>query len=129
MIVSLLVAVATQTGGENLGGYWANGSGSVIVSMQPCADEGWCGKVQWASEEAQADAARHGTATLVGIELLHGFVPVEAGRWKGRLFIPDLNKRARAELQRIDDNRLRVRGCTVGGLICKSQIWTRSASR
>lgn len=125
-MLPLLALVTVQSSEQALAGYWANAPGSVIVLIAPCADEGWCATVRWASDKAKADAARRGTANLIGTELMHGFVAVGSERWKGSLFVPDLNKRSKAELRQIDANRLQVRGCAVGGLICKSQVWSRT---
>jgi uncharacterized protein (DUF2147 family) len=112
----------------DLAGSWTNTAGTVVVLIAPCAEGGWCGTVQWASEKAKADAARAGTATLVGAEILHRFVPAGGKRWKGRLFVPDLRQRSKAEIRLVEPDRLRVRGCAVGGLICRSQLWTRTAT-
>lgn len=126
---TLLLIFAAQ-GSENvLSGYWSNQTGSVTVLIAPCVQDGWCGTVQWASDKAKADAARHGTPTLVGTELLHGFIAVAPDRWKGRLFIPDMNRTSKAELRLVDPDRVRIRGCAVGGMVCKSQTWTRIVAR
>ena len=106
-------------------GSWVNAKGSVTVSIAPCGEEAICGTVEAASDKAKADAARAGTATLVGTQLLEGFRPSGPDRWKGTLFVPDLKRRSKAEIIRVDDDRLRVRGCAVGRMICKSQTWTR----
>jgi uncharacterized protein (DUF2147 family) len=108
-------------------GYWTNESASVVVLIAPCGDNAWCGTVQSASKKAQADTRRGGTSELVGTELLHHFRPVAPGRWKGRLFIPDLNRRSSAEIRQLDANRLEVRGCAIGHLLCRSQVWARAA--
>lgn len=121
----LLLSAAAQAAAASLPGSWTNQSRSVIVLIEPCGENALCGTVQWASAKAQADARRGGTVNLVGTELLGGFVPVAPGRWEGILFVPDLNKRSKAELQQLDDDRIRVRGCAVAHLLCKSQIWTR----
>ena len=125
----LAAALFWQNADQRLAGYWSNASGSVIVLVAPCAEQGWCGTVQWASDSASTDAARAGTQKLVGTEIMQGFVPIDANRWKGRLFVPDLNRRSKAELRLLEADRLRVRGCTMGGLVCKSQVWTRSQVR
>jgi uncharacterized protein (DUF2147 family) len=123
----ILAAAAAQAAPPDpLTGRWINSARSVIIRIAPCPDEGWCGAVEWASGRAAADAARGGTQTLVGSELLHGFVAIGPNRWKGRLFVPDLNKRSTAELRQLSPNQLKIRGCALGGLICKSQVWTRT---
>ncbi|HET9354555.1 MAG TPA: DUF2147 domain-containing protein [Sphingomicrobium sp.] len=105
-------------------GRWTNPQGSVTVVISACG-EAWCGTVVEASAKAKADAARGGTANLVGTQLMSGFTAAGEGKWKGRLFVPDINFRARAELRMIDQDRLSVRGCMAGKLLCKSQTWTR----
>jgi len=124
-VLALFLAAALTPQDSTLAGYWTNGSGSVVVLIAPCGDAAWCGTVQSASAKAQADAARGGTATLVGTQLLRNFVAIAPGRWKGTLFVPDLNQRSKAELVQLDADRIRVRGCAVGRLLCKSQVWRR----
>ena len=106
-------------------GRWRNPSESVIITIGPCG-QALCGRVHWASEKAVADAREAGTDPLIGAELLSEIVPKTEGRWKARLFVPDLRKTSRADLRLIGLGQLKVTGCAVGGLICTSQIWTRT---
>ena len=107
-------------------GRWRNPSGSVIIVIAPCG-EALCGRVQWASEKAMSDARRGGTDPLVGTELLTGIKLRNEGRYRARLFVPDINKTSKVELRSLGPDRLKVTGCAVGGIVCKSQIWTRAA--
>lgn len=127
-MMQLLVALATmlvQSSEPALEGNWRNPRGSVIISFAPCA-EAMCGRVQWASDKAIADARKGGTDPLIGIELLRDFVPKGEGRWKGRIFLPDLNRTSKAELRQLGPDQVKVSGCAVGRIICKSQVWTRA---
>lgn len=108
-------------------GQWANPGGSVVVAIAPCG-EAYCGTVVSASDKAKTDARKGGVDELVGTELLSGFVAGGNGQWKGRLFVPDLNKRTKALLRQLSPDQLKIKGCVVGGAICKSQIWTRAVS-
>lgn len=108
-----------------IAGKWTNPSGSVVVAIEPCGGA-WCGTVARASDGAKADALRGGTAALVGTRLMTGFKPAGANKWRGRLFIPDINRRSHAELRIIGADQLKVIGCMVGRMICKSQMWTRA---
>ena len=110
----------------SLAGTWANPSASVIVEIAACGEVALCGRVNWASDKAKADARKGGTDPLIGTELLRDFVPSGAGRWKGTLFVPDLKRTTKADLREIAPDRLKIRGCAVGGVLCKSQIWTRA---
>ncbi|HET8827480.1 MAG TPA: DUF2147 domain-containing protein [Terriglobales bacterium] len=124
---SAFVIAAVQAPAMTLSGYWTNESRTVVVLVAPCAATAFCGTVQSASDKARADARRGGTANLIGTELLHEFVQVAPGRWKGTLFVPDLRKRTKAEIIQLESDRLRIRGCAVGQILCKSQLWIRSA--
>lgn len=110
-------------------GFWMNPAGTVVVEVRPCSERLYCGRAQWASEKAMADARRGGTAQLVGTELMRGFKPAGPGRWKGQLFIADRNQTSSGEIRLLDDERLRVSGCAVGRILCKSQVWTRTTAR
>lgn len=108
-------------------GRWRNPAESVIIAIGPCGPS-LCGRVEWASYKAINDARRAGTDPLIGAELLSDIVPKTEGRWKARLFVPDINKTSRTELRLIRLDQLKVTGCAVSGLICRSQIWTRTAA-
>jgi uncharacterized protein (DUF2147 family) len=46
--------------------------------------------------------------------------------WTGKLFIPDDNIHVSAWLQLLDDRSLKLTGCALFRLFCRSQIWTRT---
>ena len=110
-------------------GHWINPAGTVIVEIAECEAAALCGWVRWASDDAVADARAAGTATLIGTELFNRFLENGEGRWRGRLFVPDLRKRHAAELRLTKDGRLKVVGCAAAGLICRTQLWTRTETR
>jgi uncharacterized protein (DUF2147 family) len=131
-MLPLLLALAVQAVPDPAAaaspvGTWANPSGSVIVEIAACGDVALCGRVSWASDKAKADARKHGTDPLIGTELMRNFVPSGTDRWKGILFVPDLKRTSKADLQQLAPDRIKIRGCAVGRALCKSQIWTRSA--
>ncbi len=126
--VTPLLAVAAllaQTTAAGIEGQWTNPSGSVTIRMAPCG-AAYCGTVTQASDKAKADAAKGGTKELVGTELLTGFTPDSKGNWSGRLFVPDIPIKTKAKLAQVGSDQLKVTGCSPSGLICKSQVWTRS---
>ena len=119
------IALLVEPAPTPLEGNWSNPSGSVITTIAPCGDA-MCGRVQWASDKAIADARRGGTSTLVGTELLSGLTQKGEGRWRGRIFVPDMQKRSTVELRQTGPDQIRVTGCAVGRILCKSQVWIRS---
>ena len=108
-------------------GLWINPQRSVAVEIQPCEPyrEALCGYVRWASGQAIADAGKAGTTELVGSELMRDFLPIGQRKWRGRLFVPDLRKRSKAELRWLESGRIKITGCAAGKLLCRSQVWRR----
>ena len=123
MLLALLIAASPDAAPPT--GRWKNPSGSVTVIIDACG-EAFCGTVAAASDQAKADAKRGGTETLVGTLLMTGFKAAGPGKWRGRLFIPDMNRRSKAELRMLGAGQLKVTGCAVGRVICKSQVWTQA---
>jgi uncharacterized protein (DUF2147 family) len=128
LVLAVMLVPTAAPAGSALEGHWRNPNGTVIIAIAPCG-EAFCGRVQWASEKAMADARKGGTDPLVGAELLSDIVPKGDGRWKARLFVPDLGKTSKAELRQLERGQLKVSGCAVGRLLCKSQIWTRTEAQ
>lgn len=124
MIVALLLAAATPMAAEPLG-VWINPRRTVKVAIRPCG-EGLCGRVTWAAAEAIDDARDGGVDPLVGTELLQDYRPTGALQWQGRVFVPDLNRTFFSRIVAAGEGRLTISGCILGGLLCKSQIWTRA---
>lgn len=105
-------------------GIWSNPSGSVHVEIRDCGDAR-CASVVWANDKAKSDAAKGGTAQLIGTQILRNFRRQEDGRWKGRAFVPDLDRQFTGYATILDENTIEVESCVVGRLLCRSQIWTR----
>jgi uncharacterized protein (DUF2147 family) len=127
MILAFGMAVIAQAQPSPNGptGHWMNPAQSVVVEISPCGLQSLCGHVRWASPKAARDAKKKGTDPLEGVALFRDFSPSGGGRWKGRLFVPDLGKTSRAELRMLYDQQLKVTGCAAGRILCKSQIWKR----
>ena len=105
-------------------GVWQNPAGTVEVRTEYCGTN-LCGVVVKASPAAQDSARRAGVDNLVGTHLLQSFVRVDSTAWSGTAFVPDKNMHVSAHLSLIDAGHLKVSGCELGGLVCKSQSWTR----
>ncbi|WP_439571812.1 DUF2147 domain-containing protein [Sphingomonas sp.] len=131
MAVAGLAMLAAPLGGANAAGNgmaqlvsseWRNPSNSVHIRITPCGDR-VCGTVIWASEKAKADARKGGTDKLVGANLFREFRQVAPGQYKGRVFVPDMNRTFSGQM-RIEGNAMIGKGCVLG-FICKSQTWRR----
>jgi uncharacterized protein (DUF2147 family) len=128
--VSLATPAVAQTpapAGGAIYGVWRNPKNSVHVDVKPCGASA-CGYVVWADADAQADARKGGTPNLIGLQLFRNFNPQANGRWRGKVFVPDLNATFSGSAELLDDDRLRARGCLIANIACKSQVWVRVAA-
>lgn len=101
-----------------------NPQNSVHVRIHPCGKTR-CGTVVWANDKAKADSARGGTPNLVGTELFREFREVSPRVWKGKVFVPDINKVLTGTGTVQDKDTIVARGCLFAGMGCKSQVWKR----
>src|SRR6186997_219408 len=101
-----------------------NPSNSVHVRIHQCGKTR-CGTVVWANAKAKADSLRGGTKNLVGTELFREFKEVSPKVWKGKVFVPDINKVFTGTGTIKDQNTVVARGCLIGSIGCKSQTWKR----
>ena len=126
IIAALALAVPGQAKVANTaavdGAVWENPYHSVKVRTGNCAGK-LCGWVVWATPEAQKDARDSGTDRLIGTQLLEDYTPYGPGKWRGHVFVPDMGHRFYSTISLLDPATLKVSGCVLGGLICKSQIW------
>jgi len=133
VLVPALAALATLSAGSAMAagksrsfGLWSNPKGSVHVRATPCGKR-MCGVVVWANDKAKADAARGGVPQLVGETLFRDFAREGPDRWRGKVFVPDIGKTFSGTITMLDEDRIEGKGCLIGGIGCKSQIWTRIA--
>lgn len=119
----LALAAAQPQPHAPIEGLWKNPIGSAIIAVAPCGNV-LCGKVVWASERGQREVAKT-TPNVVGTTVLTDVKP-KGKDWTGKLFIPDDNIHVSAKLQLLSATQLKLTGCGLAGLICRSQIWIRT---
>ena len=120
-ILSTSAAFAQEVGTDLV---LRNPQNSVHVRIHPCGKTR-CGTVVWANAKAKADSARGGTPNLVGTELFREFREVSPKVWKGKVFVPDVNRVFTGTGTVKDKDTIVARGCLIGNMGCKSQVWTR----
>ncbi|WP_082543383.1 DUF2147 domain-containing protein [Sphingomonas sp. Leaf339] len=118
------VPAAAQRPGDAIAGLWMNPYNSVAVRAGDCGPK-LCGWVAWANAEAKSDAREEGVDPLIGVALLQDYQPSNAKNWSGTIFVPDLGRHFSSTITLLDRDRLKVKGCLIGGFICKSQVWRR----
>ena len=125
IIASLILALAAAQPTQHapIEGLWKNPIGSAIIAVAPCGNA-LCGKVVWASARGQREVAKT-TSNVVGTTVLTEVKPKGKG-WAGKLFVPDDNIHVSARLQLLSATQLKLTGCALAGVICRSQVWTRT---
>ncbi|WP_231635489.1 DUF2147 domain-containing protein [Novosphingobium sp. ST904] len=62
---------------------------------------------------------------LVGTQLLRDYHPEGSGAWQGEVYVPDMGESFFSRIHQSDPAHLKISGCILHGLLCKSQTWTR----
>lgn len=109
---------------NGLQGEWRNTKNTVHLRVQPCG-AALCGTVTWAAEQQRIDARKGSGKDLVGSQLLRDLRRGEDGKWRGKVFVPDMNRDASATVTQLTDDQILIAGCTLFGLACRSQHWHR----
>jgi uncharacterized protein (DUF2147 family) len=122
LLMTMAAAAHHGAAADPVVGNWMNPSRTVAVRTSRCG-HGLCGRVVWASRQAQDSARAGGTEHLVGTELFHEIQPAGPGAGAGEVFVPDLDTTADGNLTLIDANSLEINGCRLHGLVCRKQVW------
>lgn len=120
-----MTASAAEATGE-----WLIEDGDARVRIAPCGAD-LCGSVAWIKEGApnvdvnNPDPAMR-SRPLLGSAVLLGLKPSGAAEWTGSLYDAENGRTYVGKLTIVDERHIKVAGCVLGGLICESQIWTRT---
>lgn len=87
----------------------------ITVSIYPCEGK-VCGKITKIHASDQTDA---------GKVMITGMNDKGGGRFGGgKIYAPDSRKWYNSKMH-LTGGRLKVSGCALGGMVCRSQTWTR----
>ena len=117
-------SAAPANAAQPIEGLWRNPIGSAIIRVAPCGNV-LCGAVVWASARGRAEVAKN-TSHVVGTTVLTGVKRTAPNPWTGRPYVPDDNIHVSARLELESYGSLKLTGCGLVGLICRTQIWTRT---
>ena len=134
-LLLLVVAGAPEADETSLIGLWETPEAKSNVEVYACGAE-LCGRIVSLKEPLddednekrdlnnENDALR--SRTIVGIEILTGFVADGPGKWSGgRIYNPEDGKTYKCKLTLRDDGTLKVRGYVGLPILGKTQIWRR----
>lgn len=119
-----LASTATAQEHESIIGTWRAPNNTLQVRTAHCG-ELLCGTVTYASAKAIGDAKAGGYNNLVGTDLFQNYHATGPGTWTGQVLIPKQNRTYLSRIVQQGPNKILISGCILGGLFCKSQVWTR----
>ena len=106
-------------------GIWQNPKGNVRVQFRDCGRGAICGRVVYASADAEAKVREAGGPPLRGSDLFDGFEQTGPNTWDGEILVPDLGQAFAGTITQTGPRRLVGEGCLFAGFGCKQQVWTR----
>src|SRR5882724_1432205 len=109
-------------------GDWLVKDGYANIRIDNCNGKMW-GIVVWekvagGTDEENPDPAKKKRLTL-GMPILLGLVPKEAGKWQGEIYNSQNGKMYSASISLADENTLDLEGCLFTNFMCMTQKWTR----
>lgn len=121
--VMLMSAPAAPAMASGLNGVWSTQKGWQ-VRMHRCGGA-WCGTILSArgSRDIHNPNPKLRNRPMKGVRLLWGLKKTGDG-WRGKLYNPNDGKVYTGKIV-TSGTTLKLSGCVLGGLICKSQTWRR----
>ena len=129
LAVGLTVSGAMVANAGEATGVWLRSSGSSKIKIDDCGGA-LCGTVVWEKSPRKdvynPDPAKR-EEPITGRRILLGLKPTgKTDQWKGQVYNAEDGKTYTGYITLEADGSLKLDGCVLGGLICKSDRWTRS---
>ena len=121
----LLAVVAGPLAADPAEGTWKTQEGEeggyLHVAIAPCG-AALCGTIAKAFDASGASSTAY---PHLGKRLIWDMVPEGGNAYGGgKIWAPDTNKTYASKME-LAGNRLKVKGCVAGGLVCRGQDWSR----
>jgi uncharacterized protein (DUF2147 family) len=135
MLVAMVAASLAQVALEP-DGTWLTADNTAKIRFESCAGAP-CGRLVWLRDpldpktgEAILDRNNPDPSLrarrLLGIPLITDIRPLAPGEWSARAYNAEDAGIYDVNLKLVAADRLAVRGCGLAGLICKTELWTKS---
>jgi uncharacterized protein (DUF2147 family) len=128
-LVTLALLAATPAVAGDPTGVWIRANGNSKIRIDNCGSA-LCGTVVWEKNPRKdtynPDPAKRDQA-ITGLRVLLGMKPSGTpDQWKGEVYNADDGKTYTGYITLEGAGKLKLQGCVLGGLICKSDTWSRS---
>ena len=130
-----LTALAPARAADPLG-TWFTGDKKAKVRIVNCGDA-LCGTLAWLAEpndpetnqpktdKNNTDAAKR-DRPLLGIPIVLNMKPSGDDKWQGKVYNAEDGGTYTGSFTMLGANKAQLKGCVMGGIICKGQTWTRA---
>jgi uncharacterized protein (DUF2147 family) len=123
-------ALASDDQAAQILGNWLTEPRDGIIEISLTSDGSYQGKIVGGNDPQRLDQHNPDPArrsqTLLGQTILRGMKYDGEGKWSGgSIYDPDSGRTYKCHLQRLDKERLQVRGFIGFSLLGRSQVWTR----
>lgn len=120
LAITSALLTGTAMAADPVFGNWKSEPGDdgayIHVNISACGDK-ICGKI--------TKVIGKENATSQGKSIIKGMNADGAGKYSGgTIWAPDKDKTYKSKMS-LNGNKLSVSGCIAGGLLCRSQTWTR----
>ncbi|MCE1235681.1 MAG: DUF2147 domain-containing protein [Hyphomicrobiales bacterium] len=126
--LAMAAAMVTSASAGDPTGLWLRSSGSSKIKIDKCGSA-LCGTVAWEKSPRKdvynPDPAKRDDP-VTGKRVLLGMKPDGEDRWKGEVYNAEDGKTYTGYITLTGADTLKLQGCVLGGLICKSDTWNRS---
>ncbi len=112
---------------QDVTGVWLSQTGETRVRIAACGAE-LCGTVIWQQtpgKDVNNPEAAKRDRPIVGIRMIFG-MKKSGNEWNGQLYNFQDGKTYTGKMTLSGAGAMQLGGCVLGGLICRSQTWTRA---
>ena len=110
-------AFASAARAGDVAGVWLSDTGASKVRFAPCGGA-LCGHIAWLKDPDNSPAK-------MGERIFFDMKPDGDNAWSGSAFNPENGKTYSGKIT-LSGNTLTTKGCVLGGIICRSVVWTRA---
>jgi uncharacterized protein (DUF2147 family) len=128
-LAMLCASQAAFAAAEDAIGTWKDADTGGITQVYPC-EGGICIKVVTPSKAREKDDNNPDPAlkgrSMAGAVIMTGAVKDGADRWKGKVYNSEDGKTYTGYIEVKSKDEVKLEGCVLGGIICKSHLWRRT---
>ncbi len=128
LLLAIGLASSAFAAADDAIGTWKDADTGGITQIYSCGG-GICIKIVKPSKERAVDNNNPNPAlkgrSMAGVVIMHGAAKDGANRWKGKLYNSEDGNTYSGFIEVKSKNEVKLEGCVLGGIICKSHTWRR----